>query len=577
MDEPQNLNIGKKDTDVKLSSKLGELERKEKEKEAEVQAQTQDLPYINLTKFPISQEALKLISKEQAESLQTICFFYTGEEVRLASLNPTNTQVISLAKELGEKYHANVKIYFISEESFQSAFAIYKRIPVIIEIEGVKITEEDLKKFEDEVTDFNKLNELIQKTSLTETINLVIAAAMKLNSSDIHMEAEQDDVKIRLRIDGVLHNVANMKKEAWEKIDSRIKLLAGLKLNIGNKPQDGRFTINLSKDKVDVRVSTIPSTYGGSIVMRLLRASSVGLDFEELGLKGKAFNDLQEEMLKPNGMVISTGPTGSGKTTTLYAILNKLNKPETKIITLEDPVEYKLSGIIQSQVESADKMEEAEVEAGEKKKTRIYTFARGLKAILRQDPDIVMVGEIRDLETAETAINASLTGHLMLSSLHTNSAAATIPRFLAMGVKDFLLAPSLNAIIGQRLVRKLCPECKEEDKNIDNNTMTDILNALNAIAPESGHKPDNISNAKFYKSKGCKACTGLGYKGRIGIFEVFVIAPEVEKIILSGEISENEIEKVAIKNGMITMLQDGLLKAIEGITSVEEIFKEVKE
>ncbi len=569
--------ISASDAPRKLSSKLSELELKEKEKLVEKAAEVQGLPYINLNKFPISHDALKLIGKEQAESLQTLCFFYSGEEIRLASLNPNNPQVNHLVKDLGDKYHANVALYFISENSFDLAFAVYEKIPTIIQTEGVHISAEDLEKFNQQITDFASLQKLIAEINLTELVSITIATALKFEASDIHIESEEKEVKLRLRVDGVLHDVAAIPIASFDKISSRIKLLAGLKLNIGDKPQDGRFTISAKKDKIDVRVSVIPSAYGESIVLRILRASSVGFAFEDLGLRGKAFNDLDNEMKKPNGMIMATGPTGSGKTTTLYAILHKLNNPDSKIITLEDPIEYKLPGIVQSQVENIDRSANTEPTiAGQEKKSYSYTFAHGLKAILRQDPDIVMIGEVRDLETAETAINAALTGHLMLSTMHTNSAAGAIPRFLAMGVKSFLLAPALNAIIGQRLVRRLCQYCKKEDQSIDNKTITDVLNALNQIAPESGYKPTDLANVKFYTSPGCDQCHGLGYKGRVGLYEVFLINNEVEKIILSGEVSEFELEKNAIKNGMITMLQDGLLKALAGITSVQEVLRQTQ-
>lgn len=573
-----NLNLSSKNTAQKLSSKLSEIEYKEREKLVEKDAEAMGLSYINLYKFPIAHDALKLISRNQAEALQTVCFLYTGNELRVGSLNPTNPQVVSLARELGDKHHANVEVYLISERSFDSAFTIYDKIPTIIQMQGVQMSEDDLKKFYDQLTDFASLQKLIAETSVTELVNLTIATALKFEASDIHIEAEEKTIKLRIRVDGMLHDVATLDLENFEKIDSRIKLLAGLKLNIGDQPQDGRFTITAKGDKIDVRVSVIPSAYGESIVMRILRASSVGFAFEDLGLRGKSFNDLADEMKKPNGMIMATGPTGSGKTTTLYAILNKLNTSDSKIITLEDPIEYKLPGIVQSQVENADTIAGPEqTAAGQEKKSYAYTFARGLKAILRQDPDIVMVGEVRDLETAETAINAALTGHLMLSTMHTNSAAGAIPRFLAMGVKPFLLAPSLNAIIGQRLVRRLCQHCKTEDKSIDNKTMTDVLNALNKIAPESGFRPTDIASAKFFSAPGCDKCYGLGYKGRIGIYEVFLVNNEVEKIILSGEVSEYELENTAVKHGMITMLQDGLLKAMEGLTSVQEVLRQTQD
>ena len=578
MSDKPILSIGSDKKKQKLASKLSELEIKEKEKQTETQAKKDGLPYINLHKFPISQEAIKIIPRDQAETLQTICILYSGEELRLGSLNPRNPQVSKLAKELGDKYHANVRLYVTSKYSFEQALEIYDTIPVITQMEGISISEEDLNKFDDKLRDFKGLDKLIQETGLTESINLIIAAGLKFDASDVHIEAEVDTVKVRIRIDGVLYDAAILPKEAWGKIASRIKLLAGLKLNIIDKPQDGRFTIKLSDEKIDVRVSFIPSNHGESIALRLLRSSSIGLEFEKLGLRGKAYNDLLNEFSKPNGMILTTGPTGSGKTTTLYAILNKLNKEDTKIITLEDPIEYKLAGIIQSQVDTGGNTSPGTENRslGSIKPSTRYTFAKGLRATLRQDPDVVMVGEIRDLETADTAINAALTGHLMLSTLHTNSAAGAIPRFLAMGVKPFLLAPSLNAIIGQRLVRRLCTKCKVEDKEVNNQTMTLIMNTLNDIDANSGHKLTDLSNLKFFKAKGCKECHNLGYKGRIGIYEIFTMNPTIEKMILSGNVSEYEIEKTAIQNGMITMIQDGFLKALDGLTSIEEVLKEVK-
>ena len=292
--------------------------------------------------------------------------------------------------------------------------------------------------------------------------------------------------------------------------------------------------------------------------MRLLKSSVAGLDFEKLGVRGIAFDQLKEEVKRPNGMIITTGPTGSGKTTTLYSILSKLNKPEVKIITLENPVEYRLKGVNQSQVDP---------EHG-------YTFAAGLKSILRQDPDIVMVGEIRDIKTADTAINAALTGHMVLSTLHTNSAAASIPRFLSMGVKPFLLAPAINAIIGQRLVRRVCESCKQEAELTKEDTEK-VIDLLSGISKKSSYRPD-INNLKFYKGKGCEKCGNLGYKGRVGLYEILTMNPEIEKMILSGKVSEYDIQKIAIEDGMITMVQDGLLKALDGLTSVEEVFRVIE-
>jgi len=288
--------------------------------------------------------------------------------------------------------------------------------------------------------------------------------------------------------------------------------------------------------------------------MRLLKPGTIALQFEQLGIRGVAYEQLKKEVERPNGMIITTGPTGSGKTTSLYAILNKLNDGHTKIITLEDPVEYKLEGIAQSQID----------------KSRDYTFAKGLHSILRQDPDVVMVGELRDLETAEVAIQAALTGHLVLSTIHTNSAAGAVPRFLSMGVKPFLLAPALNAVIGQRLVRRICKDCIIEDTPPPED-LERAKKILSDVNPKSGYTVD-INGMKFYKGKGCKTCGDLGYKGRMGIYEIMVMTEEIEKVILSGQVSEYDMQRIAMEQGMVSMVQDGILKALDKITTLEEVY-----
>ncbi|HLC64195.1 MAG TPA: GspE/PulE family protein, partial [Patescibacteria group bacterium] len=472
LSQNQAPQVATKEKAKELSDKMEEINLKNLERVTETKAGQLDLPYINLKGFPISTEAIGLIPQEQAEALKVVCFFYSGSELRLGSLNPQNPQIKALAAEMAAKYKANIELYLISQNSFDHAYELYEKIPKIKkEVKGVEITKEDINKYQVSLESFEQIQEQIDKVNITEMVSLVIAGALKTDSSDIHIEAEEKDIKVRFRIDGVLHTVARIDNQRWTKIISRIKLISGLKLNIADKPQDGRFTIFLDQDKVEVRVSTIPTAYGESVVMRLLRSSSAGLKFEDLGLKGKSFVDLKQEITRPNGMIIATGPTGSGKTTTLYAVLNKLNDSETKIITLEDPIEYKLEGINQSQIDYS----------------KDYNFAKGLKSILRQDPDIVMVGEIRDLETADVVINAALTGHLVISTIHTNSASGAIPRFLSMGVKPFLLAPALNAIIGQRLVRKICSRCKKEVE-VDSETMGKILNVLAKIPVKSAER-----------------------------------------------------------------------------------------
>jgi type IV pilus assembly protein PilB len=472
----------------------------------------------------------------------------------LGSTKPDDPEVKQLLDELTKRYFCQGEIYLISVHSLGFVLNIYKALPKIIQFtRSVELTAKDLNKFSEKFSSFHDLQSQVDKAQITDIVTMIMAASVKSNASDIHIEAEEKEIKVRFRIDGVLHDVANIDKDLWKKIISRMKVLTKVKINITDKPQDGRMSIIARNDRIDIRASFLPTNYGESVVMRLLRASSVGLAFEELGLRGKAFEQLKREVERPNGMIITTGPTGSGKTTTLYAILKKLNKQETKIITIEDPIEYQLEGINQSQTSEK------------------YTFAQGLRSIVRQDPDIIMVGEIRDLETAEIAIQAALTGHLVLSTIHTNDAAGTVPRFLSMGAKPFLLAPALNTMIGQRLVRRLCPECKKED-NLDEETFKKIKDILGKL-PEDEKSKINYDNLRFYQGQGCEACQGIGYKGRIGIYEIMSMNSEVEKLILSGRVSEYDMREIASKKGMIAMVQDGLLKAIDGITSVKEIFR----
>ncbi|MFH1187390.1 MAG: GspE/PulE family protein [bacterium] len=550
-----------------LRVKMQEINIKQNEKIVQAQAESLGLPYIDLKDFPISPEALSLIEKDEAENLGLLCFYKTEKDIRFGATNPQNKEIEEMVKETEKEFpRVNAAVYMISAYSFTKAFKLYDALPRVLNVmNGVQITAEDIKEFGgDSFKNFADLQERIKNVSMTKIINMIVAASLSMRSSDIHIEAEEKNILIRYRIDGILHEVANIPMDAWTKIIARVKILSGLKINVTNRPQDGRFTIFLENDKVDVRVSTIPTAYGESVVMRLLKSSATGLGFEDLGIEGKAYEDLEREIKRPNGMIITTGPTGSGKTTTLYAILNKLNNSETKIITLEDPIEYKLKGINQSQIANS-----GQTEAGEEKQG--YNFADGLRSILRQDPDIIMVGEIRDLETAETAINAALTGHLVISTIHTNSAAAAIPRFLAMGVKAFLLAPSLNVIIGQRLCRCICPNCKEEI-TLNDEMLSKAKEVLNSISPTSGQKVD-LDNLKFYKGKGCVLCQGLGYKGRIGIYEILIMNEYIEKVILSEHVSEYEMNEIANKQGMITMVQDGILKAAKGVTTVEEVFR----
>ncbi len=540
---------------VQFAHKTEEIKVKEMERLAERQADSLGASYVDLTGFSISPEALTLIDEEEAAKLSVVCFFYNGKDIRLGAVDYASPEVNDLLKKLEEKYHSHAVLYLISEHSLKHALDIYRALPKPRKIiRGINITEEDLNRYSEKFSSFKDVHGQIEAAEqVTDIVTVIMAAAIKTGASDVHIEVEEKEIKARFRIDGVLHDVAAIKKEMWGKIVLRFKILTKVKINISNTPQDGRMSIFMKDDRIDIRASFLPTAYGESIVMRLLRSSSVGLGFEQLGIRSKAFKQLKNEVERPNGMIITTGPTGSGKTTTLYAILKKLNNPETKIITIEDPIEYQLKGVNQSQTSEK------------------YTFAQGLRSIVRQDPDIVMVGEIRDLETAEVSIQAALTGHLVLSTIHTNNAAGTVPRFLSMGAKPFLLAPALNAIIGQRLVRRVCEKCKREEK-LDDEAMARIKEILEKL-PDEEKKEIDMNNLKFYKGAGCDICQDIGYKGRIGIYEIMTVNKDIEEIILSGKLSEYDMAEVAAKNGMISMAQDGLLKAIDGITSVEEIFR----
>ncbi len=541
----------------RFAKKQGEIKEKEMERETKQAASQLGLDYVNLTGFPISPEALSLIQEERAKEIGAICFYYDGKNIRLGCVSPTTEVKEELAR-LGDQYFASTKLYLISATSLTIGIDAYKSLPKTKKYEGgVEITEENLEKFKEAISSYKSLNEKINEVNITDIITLILATALKVGGSDVHIEAEEHGVAIRIRIDGVLQEAAIISREKWDKIIARLKILSRVKINIENKPQDGRYTIYLSNKKIDVRCSFLPTAHGESVVMRLLDSTATALEFESLGIRTEIMPLLLREIAKPNGLIATVGPTGSGKTTTLYAALNKLNKPGTKIITLEDPVEYQLEGINQSQVDEK----------------RGYTFSDGLRSILRQDPNVVMVGEIRDLETAEIAVQASLTGHLVLTTMHTNDAASSIPRFIDIGVKPYFLAPAINVIIGQRLVRKLCPHCRVEH-HMEEVETEQVNKILAVLSPKAGVSvPATLP--KIYKAgPGCSECNFIGYKGRTGIYEIFTMNDRIKQLTIDQAPSFKILQQ-AIEDGMITMLQDGILKTLDGITSVEEVYRVV--
>jgi type II secretory ATPase GspE/PulE/Tfp pilus assembly ATPase PilB-like protein len=539
----------------RFAKKQDEIKLKEEEKETEKIAHENGLDYVSLFGFPISPEALILIPEARAREINTICFLYDGHNIRVACTE-YNAQVEEEVSRLKEVYFANVKVYLISFSSLNYAVNAYKSIPKTKKYDsGVEITEASLDKFKKEISSYKNLNDKINDVNITDVVTLILATAIKIGASDVHIEAEEAGVAIRLRIDGVLQDAATISREKWHKISTRLKILAKVKINIENKPQDGRYTIHLNDRNIDVRCSFLPTSFGESVVMRLLDSSVTTLEFDSLGIRPEIMAQLQREINKPNGLILTTGPTGSGKTTTLYAIINKLNKPGTKIITLEDPIEYQMPGINQSQVDSKHG----------------YSFSDGLRSILRQDPNIVMVGEIRDLETAEISVQASLTGHLVLSTLHTNDAAGVIPRLIDIGVKPYFLSPSINAVIGQRLVRKLCPHCREiHEPEIGEKEQLDKILAV--ISPKANLNIPPHLPIIYKAGAGCEYCGFIGYKGRIGIYEIFTMDDKIKQLTAENAPSFKILQQ-AIENGMITMLQDGVLKALSGMTSLAEIYR----
>ncbi len=402
------------------------------------------------------------------------------------------------------------------------------------------------------ILEYKKIIEQNFKSDISDLVNVVLVGAIHLGASDIHFEPREEDVRLRIRIDGMLQDVLNLPKEIYKFILSRIKLLAGLKLNIHDRPQDGSFSVVLPTGlEIEIRTSDLPADYGETIVMRILNPESLR-SIEELGLREDLLELFKKEIQKPNGMIIVTGPTGSGKTTTLYAFLLYLKKPEIKIITIEDPIEYRLEGIAQTEVHP---------EKG-------YDFANGLRAIVRQDPDVILVGEIRDKETAEIALQAALTGHLVFSTLHTNDAAGTIPRLVALGAKPVNIAPAINMAIAQRLVRKVCKKCARWESPTEEE-LKKLKEGLKDLPPHI-KIPEITPNLQIPRPQGCEECNFTGYKGRIGIFEAFVVDDEMEDLILKNP-SIPEVKKLAKKKGMVPMYQDGLIKVLQGITTIEEV------
>ncbi len=530
---------------------LDDFNRQLQESETKAQAASLNLPYIDLKGFPVDLNVLGMLTKEEALETGAVFFYKEKKDLRVGAVDPNNPALKQILAEFSKKN--KVSLYLISKRSFEETLRFYSKVLRSKERADETIRIQSERNFTGDLKSLKSETEQTKK-NISEIFETVFGAAMSMNASDIHLEPEEHFVKLRFRIDGVLQDVLHLSLDLRKRLISRIKILSKLKLNVESEAQDGRLTFFYLKSPVDVRVSVLPSAYGEEVVMRLLGTGAVSLKLEALGFRPEVLKTLHEELYQPNGMIIITGPTGSGKTTSLYSFISELNKPGVKIITLEDPVEYKLEGIVQTPIDY----------------THDFSFAKALRAVLRQDPDIVMVGEIRDQETAETAMQAALTGHLVLSTLHTNDAAGAIPRLLNMGIKPFIMAPALSAVMAQRLVRRLCQNCKKKAA-ISPVVMEKIVYILGQLPKD--RQPKNLKNLQFYHSQRCDKCHHLGYKGRVGIYELFMVDESIQELMAKENASILDFKKTAKKQGMVTMVQDGLLKALQGITDVEEVFR----
>ncbi|MCG2700766.1 Flp pilus assembly complex ATPase component TadA [Candidatus Parcubacteria bacterium] len=514
------------------------------------------LPFINLKDHAIRKDILMIIPEPIASTHKLIAFEINDKEIKIATTNPENLEIFEFIK---KKTKLNPLIHLTAPESLSEVLKQYHK--------SLKAEFKDLTDQKEDISGDENLEKLAQDLPIVRIVDTLLEYAIFENASDIHIEPEEKEIFVRYRVDGILINVMTLPKNVQSGIIARIKILANLKVDEHRLPQDGRFKITGKDHKVSFRVSIIP-TYGGEkIVMRLLSEKAQVLTLEQLGFQPKSLEIIKRNIDKPHGMILVTGPTGSGKTTTLYTVLNILNTSKVNIITIEDPIEYRMAHVNQSQVNP---------KIG-------YTFAAGLRAFLRQDPDIIMVGEIRDHETAEIAIHAAMTGHLVLSTLHTNDAPTTLPRLVEMGVPAFLVSSTTNVIIAQRLVRKICPNCIQS-YTLDKQTIEEIKKQLNIDnIMQTLQKTKTIADAGkgiesllFYRGKGCKQCNNGGYKGRIGIYETLEITEEISELILKNA-SRSELLKQAKKQGMLSIVEDGFIKAKNGITTIEEIMRVTKE
>jgi len=505
-----------------------------------------NIPFIDLSVIPASPEALSLLAQEVAEKFRVfpVSADKASKQMVLAMADPLDLTAIEFVEQkTGFHVKPQAGVPSKIDEFISTKYTSSLSQEVTEAVKEVSKETEGTKTFEPTKTGF------IREEKIAEIVSHILDFAMRGRASDVHIEPQEKSTRVRYRIDGILQEKLTIPKELHDSLISRIKILSGMKIDEKRIPQDGRFNFKTDEGEVDLRISTLPTTWGEKVVMRLLKKSGGVPELTELGLRGSGLKNLEDAILRPHGIILICGPTGSGKTTTLYSIISKISNPKVNIVTLEDPIEYKIPGVNQVQVNPA---------AG-------LTFASGLRSFLRQDPNIILVGEVRDRETADLAIQASLTGHLVFSTLHTNDAAGALPRLLDMGAEPYLLASSMTAIVAQRVLRKIHDKCKVS-YDPDPKIMEDIKSILGNLMPASTPSP------KLYKGQGDADCGNSGYLGRIGIFEVLPVTEKIGRLILERG-AASDIEKQAKEEGMITLKQDGYLKVLEGITTIEEVLR----
>ncbi len=551
--------------DVQQNEKLLEIHKEEEEELVKILSDKYNLPYIDLQGIAPEPDAMQYLHEEEARDAGVVPFKLVGQKLYLGTISPANDKLEPLLRPIEDK-GIELLLFLCSHASLEHVLSRYKELghgekvdTGVFELTSEKMTEltghfetrDELQKFFDEM--FH--SQMLYKT--TRILELVMAGALTFNASDIHIEPEKERVRLRYRVNGVLEDIAFFDFSLLKNITSRLKLLAKLKLSTTKGAQDGRFSINLGDVEIDMRVSVVPGNYGESFVMRILDPRNTLSGIDTIAFPQVLRDALTFALGKPFGIILTTGPTGSGKTTTLYAFLHHVYNEEVKIITIEDPIEYHFPGLTQTQVEE----------------DKGYTFVAGLRAALRQDPDVIMVGEIRDTDTAKVAINAALTGHLVFSTLHTNNAAGTIPRLIDLGVNSKVIASALSISLAQRLVRKICENCKKayESNEKESRVITNILGDMMTTgkgASTAGHTAS--TSYTLYHAAGCEECSHTGYKGRVGIFEAIIMTPEIETVLL-GNPSEHEVHNAAKGQKIPSLREDAIIKMLEGITSFDEI------